>query len=106
MHLGWPWRSRSGSVHRADAAVAEPPAHPEPAVERPPAAWPSLPRLQRAIESPLRPVASLDTFAATLSAHQNPSLLGPLGHAVDPEQHGGLVDGLASVVPGPPTTYG
>ncbi len=54
---------------------------------------------------PLSPVAPLDAFTTGLAAHQNPSFLAPLGHRVDPDGPGGLVNGLASVRPGHSIPY-
>ena len=66
--------------------------------------WQELPALQRTLHA-LSPVAPLDAFTTGLAAHQNPSFLAPLGHRVDPDGPGGLVNGLASVRPGHSIPY-
>ena len=44
-------------------------------------AWRELPPLQR-ITTNLTPIASASSFRASLSAHQDPRFLAPLGHAI------------------------
>ena len=88
----WPWRDA-----RPDAAAADRPA---PAADhhqevRPDPAWSQLPALQRSVPLDLHPVAPLDRFTAGLSAYQNPSMLGDLGHLVDRRAPSGSVSGLA-----------
>ncbi len=68
-------------------------------------AWPQLPGVQRVLAEPITPTAPLDVFARSLTAHQNPSFLAPLGHAVSARAAGGLVDGLADLSPGTPHRY-
>ena len=68
-------------------------------------AWPHLPSVQRVLAEPITPTAPLDAFAGSLTAHQNPSFLAPLGHAVSAREAGGLVDGLADLSPGAPHRY-
>ncbi len=67
--------------------------------------WPHLPSVQRVLAEPITPTAPLDAFADSLAAHQDPSFLAPLSHAVSAREAGGLVDGLADLAPGAPHRY-
>ena len=89
------------SVQRYPAAESQPAPFVRPAVDQ---AWRDLPTLQRTLAEPIEPAAPLDLFTGSLTAHQNPSFLAPLGHRVDPGA-GGLVDGLADFTPGHPISY-
>ena len=86
----WPGR------RAADAAAA-----PEVPVARR-AAWRDAAPLQRVLR-PLSPVTSLQTFASSLGAWQDPRFVGPLGHVVDPDGPSGRVTGLATVQRQQPT---
>ena len=113
--MRWPWervpwgRGRGASASDSAAGDADSPspgsADPPSAAFQPapagvPAAWTRLPPLQRSV-SDTTAVAPPATFRSSLTTHQNPSFLAPLGHLVDPDGPGGLVGGLASSVGGP-----
>jgi hypothetical protein len=102
-------RPRAGSSAAAEQPSAQRHSTPEPqpaeSLPQPPEqAWRDLPALQRTLAAPIEPAAPLDAFTGSLTAHQNPSFLAPLGHRVDPDA-GGLVDGLADLTPGHPIFY-
>ena len=65
-----------------------------------PAAWTRLPPLQRSVADSTA-IAPPAAFRSSLTTHQNPSFLAPLGHLVDPDGPAGVVGGLASSVGGP-----
>ncbi|WP_344809070.1 hypothetical protein [Microlunatus ginsengisoli] len=71
-----------------------------------PAAWSSLPPVQRSLGDVAPAVAPPDAFRSSLTTQQNPSFLGPLGHLVDPDGPSGVVGGLADAAPGQPLSYG
>jgi hypothetical protein len=102
-------RPRAGSSVASDPPLVQRHSTPEPqpaeSLPQPPEqAWRDLPALQRTLAAPIEPAAPLDAFTGSLTAHQNPSFLAPLGHRVDPYA-GGLVDGLADLTPGHPIFY-
>ena len=116
--MRWPWervpwgRGRGASASDSTAGDADSPspgsADPPSAAFQPapagvPAAWTRLPPLQRSI-SDTTAVAPPAAFRSSLTSHQNPSFLAPLGHLVDPDGPGGVVGGLASSV-GDPIPY-
>ena len=102
--MRWRWWARGEDAD--PHAATRPASHAMPApIARAEPAWPTLPPVQRSLDAPLAPVAPLDPFIAGLAAHQNPSFLAPLEHAIDPSGPGGLVDGLAATVPGPGPSY-
>ncbi|HEY5978607.1 MAG TPA: hypothetical protein VIT41_03140 [Microlunatus sp.] len=113
--MRWPWervpwgRGRGASASESAAGDAGSPSPgsadpPSPAFQAAPAgvpaAWTHVPPLQRSV-SDTTAVAPPAAFRASLTTHQNPSFLAPLGHLVDPDGPGGLVGGLASSVGGP-----
>ena len=114
--MRWPWervpwgRGRGADASDASAGDAAGPASgsAEPgdgsafrsAPASAPAAWTRLPPLQRSV-SDTTAIAPPSAFRSSLTTHQNPSFLAPLGHLVDPEGPGGVVGGLASSVGGP-----
>lgn len=115
--MAW-WSPLRGPLDRllgraGEAAVpAGAPSPPSPAASAPAAtalptapAWSALPVVQRVLAAPLAPVAPLGAFTSSLSAFQDPSFLGALGHQVDPRT-GGMADGLADLAPGRPRAYG
>src|SRR4051794_39782861 len=93
----WPFgRQRSSSVTSAGAATAAPPTpSSRPVPSLPDGGWRDLPPLQRTLTGGAERVAIGDHYAATLSAHHDPSFLAPLTHQVDPAM-GGLVEDLAA----------
>lgn len=100
--MAWSWLRRRADRGTAPAPAAVVRTAPEPVRGDP--AWPGLPPLQRTL-APLSPVAPLDAFTGSLTTHQNPSFLAPLGHHVDPGGPAGLVSGLARVAPGRSVPY-
>ncbi len=113
--MRWPWeRVPWGRGRETDASEATPGAadhvDPGPAASSAPdqravstglpAAWTRLPALQRSVADTTA-VAPPAAFRASLTTHQNPSFLAPLGHLVDPDGPAGVVGGLASTVAGP-----
>ena len=86
-------RPQPGSATPSTAEVA-------PSVSGVPAAWTRLPPLQRSVADGTA-VAPPSAFRSSLTTHQNPSFLAPLGHLVDPDGPGGVVGGLTSSVGGP-----
>src|SRR5687768_12311099 len=111
--MRWPWervpwgRGRGAGASDSAAGDADTPspgsAHP-PAAEpfwappaTTPAAWTQLPALQRTV-SDTTAVAPPAAFRSSLTTHQNPSFLGPLGHLVDRDGPVGIVGGLTSSV--------
>ena len=77
-----------------------PPARSSPRRPQTPAAWSRLPPLQRSVADSTA-IAPPAAFRSSLTTHQNPSFLAPLGHLVDPDGPAGVVGGLASSVGGP-----
>jgi hypothetical protein len=59
------------------------------------AGWREVPALQRTVGE-LAPLVPLQAFTAGLSAHQNPSFLGPLGHVIDPDGPSGRVQAVVA----------
>ena len=114
--MRWPWervpwgRGRGAGASDSAAGDADTPspgsAHPpaaEPFRAAPAttsAAWTHLPALQRTV-SDTTAVAPPAAFRSSLTTHQNPSFLGPLGHLVDRDGPVGVVGGLTSSVGGP-----
>ena len=113
--MRWPWERVSwgrGSETDASGATAGAADHADPGPATPsateasgastglPAAWTRLPALQRSVADATA-VAPPAAFRASLTTHQNPSFLAPLGHLVDPDGPAGVVGGLASSVAGP-----
>ncbi len=114
--MRWPWervpwgrgRGADASGTAAGDAVGPSPGSADPPSAEPfraaptgaPAAWTRLPALQRSVADTTA-VAPPAAFRSSLTTHQNPSFLAPLGHLVDPDGPGGVVGGLASSVGGP-----
>src|SRR6478735_583342 len=114
--MRWPWElvpwGRGRGANASDSAAgdagspapgsADPPSAEafQSAPAATPAAWTRLPPLQRSV-SDTTAIAPPAAFRSSLTTHQNPSFLAPLGHLVDPERPGGVVGGLASSVGGP-----
>ncbi len=71
---------------------------------QPLAEWRSLPPLQRTTGDD-QPTRHLDEFRGSLSAHQDPRFLEPLGHYVVADAPGGSVEGLARPAPVQRTTF-
>src|SRR5438309_1473477 len=86
-----------------DRTPAVPTPAPVTAPVREPQAWPWQPPVQRALDPTWEPRLRPDAFAAGLTSLQDPSLRRDLVHEVRPTA-GGLVDGLADLVPGAPRT--
>ena len=70
---------------------------------QPLAEWRSLPPLQRTMDD--EPTRHLDEFRGSLSAHQDPRFLEPLGHYVVADAPSGSVEGLARPAPVQRTTF-
>ena len=71
---------------------------------QPLAEWRSLPPLQRTMDDD-QPTRHLDEFRGSLSAHQDPRFLEPLGHYVVADAPSGSVEGLARPAPVQRTTF-
>ncbi len=113
MRWPWGWGRRPGAGDTGGDASGVP--APGPARSEPvpmsgrtsgPAAWSSLPPVQRSLGDVAPAVAPPDAFRSSLTTQQNPSFLAPLGHLVDPDGPSGVVGGLADAAPGQPLSYG
>ncbi len=114
--MRWPWElvpwGRGRGANASDSAAgdagspapgsADPPSAEafQSAPAATPAAWSRLPPLQRSVADSTA-IAPPAAFRSSLTTHQNPSFLAPLGHLVDPDGPAGVVGGLASSVGGP-----
>ena len=115
MRWPWEWGRRADATNAGAGDAGDPsrgPAGPPgsagpaelPATPNGPRAWTSLPPLQRSVADKAPSVAPPDGFRASLTTHQNPSFLAPLGHLVDRDGPSGVVEGLAPAV-GEPISY-
>lgn len=93
------WWERPLALLRGDRTATPPAEASAPATAPAHGEWNDVPRLQRVLAEPLRPVAINDDFRGSLASFADPSFMTPAAHRIDPAV-GGLVEGLAS--PGRP----
>ena len=114
--MRWPWErvpwGRGRGADASDSAAGDA-ASPAPGSAGPPSseAFQSAPARRRppghaslrcsAASRTARRSRRRTAFRSSLTTHQNPSFLAPLGHLVDPDGPAGVVGGLASSVGGP-----